>query len=266
MMEIVFDKLHGLGNDYIYVDIDRYPIGNLEGFAQQFSPRRTGIGGDGIITYNKETSGHYLMRIFNLDGSEGLMCGNAIRCVAKLLYERGLCRDNPMTINTRSGEKILTLTIEGEQVTHARVDMGLPKVLEDSRLVDEVEGVSVSVGNPHFINFIAQDPDDYPLDTIGPRIEKHIAFPDGVNYEIAQILDRHTIKMRVWERGSGLTMACGTGATATAVAAIHKGIADSPVKVIMPGGDLTIDWSGNECDSVFMTGPATYVFQGKVVI
>ena len=265
-MEIVFDKLHGLGNDYIYVDIDRFPIEDLEGFAREFSPRRTGIGGDGLITYNKEASGAYLMRIFNLDGSEGLMCGNAIRCVAKLLYERGLCQDNPMTINTRSGEKILVLTIEDGKVTHARVDMGLPKVLEDSKQVDEVEGVSVSVGNPHYIHFIAEDPDTYALDTIGPRIEKHAAFPDGVNYEVAQVLDRHSIKMRVWERGSGLTMACGTGATATAVAAIYKGLVDSPVKVMMPGGDLTIDWSGNETKSVFMTGSATYVFQGKVTI
>lgn len=265
-MEIVFDKLHGLGNDYIYVDLDRFPIEDLEGFAEKYSHRRMGIGGDGVITYNKEASGNYLMRIFNLDGSEGLMCGNAIRCVAKLLYERGLCQSNPMTINSRSGEKILALTIEGDEVTHARVDMGLPKVLERSKQVDEVEGVSVSVGNPHFINFITQEPDDYPLDTIGPRIEKHVAFPDGVNYEIAQVIDCHTIKMRVWERGSGLTMACGTGATATAVAAIHRGLADSPVTVMMPGGDLTIDWSGNEADSVFMTGPATYVFQGKVMI
>lgn len=265
-MEVIFDKLHGLGNDYIYVDLDRFPIVDLEGFARKFSHRRTGIGGDGVITYNREASGNYLMRIFNLDGSEGLMCGNAIRCVAKLLYERGLCQANPMTINTRSGEKVLMLTIEGNEVTHARVDMGLPQVLESSKQVDEVEGVSVSVGNPHLVHFLTQDPDEYPLDTIGPRVEKHAAFPDGVNYEVAEVLDRYTIKMRVWERGSGLTMACGTGATATAVAAIHRGLADSPVKVMMPGGDLTIDWSGDESESVFMTGPATYVFQGKVMI
>lgn len=266
MMEVIFDKLHGLGNDYIYVDLDRFPIADLEGFARRFSDRRLGVGGDGVITYNREASGIYLMRIFNLDGSEGMMCGNAIRCVAKLLYERGLCNSNPMTINTRSGEKILMLTIEDNQVTHARVDMGCPKVLEDSKQVDEVEGVSVSVGNPHFVHFMESSPEEYPLDSIGPRIEKHEAFSDGVNYEIAQVLDRNSIRMRVWERGSGLTMACGTGATATAVAAIRRGLVDSPVKVMMPGGDLTIDWSGDERDSAFMTGSATYVFQGKVMI
>lgn len=265
-MEVIFDKLHGLGNDYIYIDLDRYPIEDLEAFAIKYSDRRCGIGGDGIITYNKEPDGMYLMRILNIDGSEGMMCGNAIRCVAKLLYERGLCKDNPMAINTRSGVKILALTIEGDEVTHARVDMGKPVVLDEAMGVDEIVGTSVSVGNPHYVHFIDTDPDEYALDTVGPRVEKHEAFPEGVNYEVARVLDNHTIKMRVWERGSGLTMACGTGATATAVVAIRSGLVESSVRVMMPGGDLTIDWSGSEQDSVFMTGSATYVFQGKINI
>ncbi|MDO5016841.1 MAG: diaminopimelate epimerase [Porphyromonas sp.] len=266
MMEVVFDKLHGLGNDYIYVDLDRYAIDDLPAFARKVSDRRFGIGGDGVITYNKEHTGHYLMRIFNIDGSEGLMCGNAIRCVAKLLYERGMCTDNPMTINTRSGEKILALTVEEGQVTAARVDMGVPTVIDTAMPVGDLQGTSVSTGNPHFVRFISNDPDDYPLQVEGPQVERHPVFPDGVNYEVAQIIDRSTIKMRVWERGSGLTLACGTGATATAVAAIAQQLADSPVRVMMPGGDLSIEWSGDPADSAFMTGPATYVFQGKIMI
>lgn len=266
MNQITFDKLHGLGNDYIYIDLDKYPLADIAQFARQYSDRRKGIGGDGVITYNREPSGHYKMRIFNLDGSEGLMCGNAIRCVAKLLYERELDRSNPMTIETQSGDKILALTIEGGKVLAARVDMGLPRLLEAGKEVQGIEGSYVSVGNPHFVHFIESDPDDYPLADIGPRIEHDPAFPDGVNYEVAQIKDPHTIKMRVWERGSGLTQACGTGATATAVAAIALGLVAHKVQVEMPGGALIIEWSGKESDPVYMTGPATYVYQGIVTI
>lgn len=265
-MEVIFDKLHGLGNDYIYIDLDRYPLPDISAFAREFSNRRTGIGGDGVITYNKEASGHYLMRIFNLDGSEGLMCGNAIRCVGKLLYEKGLCRENRMTINTKSGTKILQLNIEQETVVSAQVDMGQPTIIASDREVMQVRGTQVSVGNPHFVHFIDEDLYSYPLQTIGPQIEHNEAFPEGINYEIARVLNRHTIEMRVWERGSGLTQACGTGATATAVAAIACGLADSPVSVQMPGGELTIDWGGTPEQSAFMTGPATYVYQGKVKI
>lgn len=266
MSQIIFDKLHGLGNDYIYIDLDKYPLADIAQFARQYSDRRKGIGGDGVITYHRQPSGHYMMRIFNLDGSEGLMCGNAIRCVAKLLYERGLDRSNPMTIETQSGDKILVLTIEGEEVTAARVDMGLPRVLEVGKRVQGIEGSYISVGNPHFIHFIESDPDDYPLAEIGPKVEHDAAFPDGVNYEVAMIQDPNTIKMRVWERGSGLTQACGTGATATAVAAINLGLVAHKVKVEMPGGSLVIEWSGKESDPVYMTGPATYVYQGIVTI
>lgn len=261
MREIQFDKMHGLGNDYIYIDLDRFPIEDLEAFAVKYSHRRFGIGGDGIITYNREPSGLYKMRIFNLDGSEGMMCGNAIRCVAKLLYERGLCRENPMRIDTRSGVKILELTIEGEVVTRVRVDMGVPKVGEEQEVMQTM-GCTIDVGNPHFVHFIQSDPDDYPLERVGPQMETHSAFSDGINYEVVQVKDRRTIKMRVWERGSGLTWACGTGATATAIAALHQGLVDSPVTIEMPGGDLEIEWGGGEAESAFMTGSATHVFKG----
>lgn len=263
-MEITFDKLHGLGNDYIYINLDEHPLQDIPEFAKTYSPRRIGIGGDGVVTYNREPSGNYLMRIFNQDGSEGMMCGNAIRCVAKLLYERGLCRKNPMTINTQSGEKVLSLVISNGIVTDAKVDMGCPKIYDPHKTIDDIEGVWVSIGNPHFVHFIETDPNDYPLETIGPKIEHSPIFEGGINYEVARITDKHNIEMRVWERGSGLTMACGTGATATGVAAIRLGIVDSPVKVSMPGGSLVIDWGGSETLSAFMTGPATYVFQGKV--
>lgn len=264
MSEISFDKLHGLGNDYIYIDLDKYPIADIPTFARNYSNRRIGIGGDGVITYHKEPSGRYMMRIFNIDGSEGMMCGNAIRCVAKLLYERGLDRHNPMTIETRSGDKILDLTIEREEVTAARVDMGRPVVKEPDKEVLEIMGSYISVGNPHFVQFVFDDPDHYPLVEIGPRVERHDAFPDGVNFEVAQVIDPQYIKMRVWERGSGLTQACGTGATATAVAAIYHHLVEPRVTVRMPGGELVIEWSGDQRDSVFMTGPATYVYSGTL--
>lgn len=265
MKEIRFDKMHGLGNDYIYINLDEYPIEDLGNFAKKYSHRRFGIGGDGVITYNKEPNGLYKMRIFNIDGSEGLMCGNAIRCVAKLLYERGLCKDNPMSIDTASGIKILELKLEGEEVTSVRVDMGSPKVGE-KLMVMEHEGTLTDVGNPHFVHFMQEDLDDYPLEVIGPKMEFHESFPTEINFEIAQVQNRHLIKMRVWERGSGLTWACGTGATATAVAAISAGLAESPVTISMPGGDLSIEWSGNEADSAFMIGSATHVFEGVIKI
>lgn len=266
MREIYFDKLHGLGNDYIYVNIDEYPIEDIPAFARKYCDRRFGIGGDGVITYHLDFSTHYMMRIFNIDGSEGMMCGNAIRCVAKLLYEQGLDWRNPMTIETQSGEKILDLTIEGDEVVATRVDMGCPVVLEGQKEVQGIEGSYISVGNPHFVQFIQGDPDDYPLAKKGPKVEQDKAFPDGVNFEVAQVVSPQHIKMRVWERGSGLTQACGTGATATAVAAIYHHLSEHRVTVEMPGGELVIEWSGNPYDSVFMTGPATYVYSGKIIV
>lgn len=269
MKEIKFAKMHGLGNDYIYINLDEYPIQDLPAFARKYSHRRFGIGGDGIITYGKGGEDSYRMRIFNIDGSEATMCGNAIRCVAKLLYEKNLCRSEEIRINTLSGEKILQLTIKDRVMTLARVDMNPPKVLNNDHTLivngENISGLTVDVGNPHFVHFIDQDPDDYPLDFIGPMVETHPAFDSGVNYEIIQVFSEHHVKMRVWERGSGLTFACGTGATAVVVAGISKGILKSPVQVDMPGGALSIEWNGDESSPAFMIGGATLVYEGTLV-
>lgn len=267
--KIHFTKMHGIGNDYVYVDLDRYPIADLPAFAVKYSDRHFGIGGDGVVTYNKESDDLYRMRIFNTDGSEGMMCGNAIRCVAKLIYENGLLHQNPLKIVTASGVKTLELTVdEKDRMTLARVDMGHPVVEEETFEVAIPEatytGTKVSMGNPHFVTFIGTDPMEYPLDVLGPKVENHLLFPNRVNFEIVQILDKHTIKMRVYERGSGLTLACGTGACASTVAAIRHGLAESPVTVRMPGGDLKIEWDSSENSSVFMTGPAEIAFIGEV--
>ena len=267
--KIQFTKMHGIGNDYIYVDLDAFPIKDLTAFAVKHSDRHFGIGGDGVVTYNKEADDLYRMRIFNTDGSEGLMCGNAIRCVAKLVYESGKLPQNPLRITTASGIKTLELTLDEEgKMALARVDMNPPVVGEDHFEVKIPEatytGTKVSMGNPHFVTFIDTDPDEYPLDVLGPKVEKHELFPDRVNFEIVQVTGPHTLKMRVYERGSGLTLACGTGACASAVAAIHHGLVESPVTVKMPGGELKIEWTGDPQSSVFMTGPAAVAFTGEV--
>ncbi len=264
-----FDKMHGLGNDYIYINTDRYPIRDLEAFARRYSDRRFGIGGDGVVTYGREGGEVYRMRIFNIDGSEGQMCGNAIRCVAKLLYEEGLDHTNPMRIDTASGLKVLHLvTDEMGRVGSVRVDMGRPVLLEHELSVSvegaTYTGMQVSMGNPHFVTFLDQDPMQYPLEHFGPLVERHSHFPDRVNFEIVRVEDRHHLSMRVYERGSGLTLACGTGACATAVAALESGLVESPVEIRMPGGALSIEWNGDPMDSVFMTGPATWVYAGQV--
>lgn len=270
--EITFHKMHGLGNDYIYIDLDAYPIHDLPSFARQYSDRRKGIGGDGVITYQREGTKDFRMRVFNMDGSEALMCGNAIRCVAKLLYESGRLEEGTSTlvIHTLSGAKVLELTTEGKRMISAKVDMNPPHILDSHHTITlsqkELTGCEVNVGNPHFVRFINSDVQEYPLDTEGPEVEHHEAFHDGINYEIANILTPQQVRMRVWERGSGLTQACGTGATAVAVAGIAQGCLKSPVTIQMPGGDLVIEWSGKESDSAFMIGGATLVYRGVVTI
>ena len=266
MKEIRFHKMHGLGNDYIYINLDRYTIKDLPAFARKYSDRRFGIGGDGVITYQKSDQGDYRMRVFNLDGSEALMCGNAIRCVAKLLYESALCQKDEIRIDTLSGQKVLQLTVQEGEVVGVRVDMNPPRVLDAEKEIEvegeRIVGVQVDVGNPHYVHFMTQDPDDYPLDVIGSKVEHHPEFGDGVNFEVVRIKDAHHVKMRVWERGSGLTWACGTGATAIAVAGIATKRLESPVTVAMPGGDLTIEWDESEASSAFMIGGATLVYEG----
>lgn len=266
---IPFIKMHGIGNDYIYIDLDRHPISDLPAFSERVSDRHFSIGGDGVVTYSKESDDLYRMRIFNADGSEGMMCGNAIRCVAKLIYEKGYLHQNPLRIATASGIMTLELTLDDrDRVTHVRVDMGKPVIINSNLEVEIPEatyvGTQVSMGNPHFVTFISSDPSEYPLGTLGPKVERHWLFPDRINFEIVQVIDPHTIAMRVYERGSGLTLACGTGACASAVAAIHHKLVDSPVTVRMPGGELIIEWDGSTDSPVYMTGPAEIAFTGVV--
>ncbi|MDO5035474.1 MAG: diaminopimelate epimerase [Porphyromonas sp.] len=270
---IHFTKMHGLGNDYVYINSDLYPLTDPSAFSIKYSDRRKGIGGDGLILYGKGEEETYEMRIFNIDGSEGLMCGNAIRCVAKLLYQEGLDRSREMEIRTASGSKYLSLTIgNNDEVESVRVDMNPPRIINEELKLEtsngwQVVGQHVDVGNPHLVQFVSEDLTDFPLEVVGPEVEESELFqPHKVNYEIARVVDPHTIEMRVWERGSGMTMACGTGACATAVAAIHQGLGESPIEVKMPGGDLVIEWSGDQEEPVYMTGDATLVYRGELTI
>ena len=263
MTEILhFTKMEALGNDYIYIDRDRYPSLNYPALARRYSDRHTGIGGDGVVTYSRHDAESFEMHIYNKDGSEAEMCGNAIRCIAKLLHEEGRTEAHSLRIHTGAGLLTVDLLFDKEkEVTGARVEMGIPEVTATPETIEGVEGYVASMGNPHFV-ILSQG--DFPLETKGPMLEQSRRFPEGTNVEVIRPIDRHTLEMRVWERGSGLTRACGTGACASATVAIRLGLALSPVCVRMPGGDLTIEWSGEETRSLFMTGPATRVFDGTL--
>ncbi|MDR0892627.1 MAG: diaminopimelate epimerase [Mediterranea sp.] len=262
--EIKFTKMHGTGNDYIYVDIAKYPIANPEEKAIEWSKFHTGIGSDGLILIGPSDKADFSMRIFNADGSEAMMCGNGSRCVGKYVYEYGLTNKTEVTLDTLSGIKILKLHVEDGQVNTVTVDMGSPSDMEKMSIGEAFPQGStrVSMGNPHLVTFV-DDIKEIELPVIGPKLEHHPAFPDRTNVEFAQIVAPGTIRMRVWERGSGITMACGTGACATAVAASLRGLAGRKSDVIMDGGTVTIEW--NEATGhVLMTGPATKVFDGVI--
>ena len=258
-----FTKMHGLGNDYLYVygaPVDADTIRRL-------SDRHFGAGSDGMIFIEPSGIADFKMRVFNADGSEAKMCGNGVRCVGKYVYDRGLTEKTRLTIETLSGVKILTLFTENGKVHSVAVDMGAAETAPEQTL--DVDGKSVtatpvSVGNPHAVIF-TEDAEHAPLTTLGPRIERHRAFPGGVNVEFVQPLDDHTLRMRVWERGSGITMACGTGACASAAAAVQKGFcrAGVPIDVVLDGGTLQIfvAWDG----AVTMTGPAVTVYEGETI-
>ena len=263
--------MQGLGNDYIYVDTDLYPIENLEEFAREFSPRRFGIGGDGLVTISLDSSGIYRMRIFNADGSEALMCGNAIRCVGKFLYERGYVSQEMIDIRTNSGVKHLKLHVSDNRVGEVTVDMNPPVYIhpeEEITMNDGVvlKGIPVSVGNPHWVSLQERELKEFPLEEYGPQVELDPRFEDRTNFEVVRILDRGHVEMRVWERGSGITWACGTGACAVAVALIHAGKVDNEVEVSMLGGTLSIRWSGKMEDPILMRGDAEFVYDGELFI
>ncbi|MBQ3090363.1 MAG: diaminopimelate epimerase [Oscillospiraceae bacterium] len=273
-----FTKMHGCGNDYIYVDCIHEQLEDPNGFARTYSDRHKGIGSDGLITINPSQVADFRMRMFNADGSEGSMCGNGIRCVGKFVYDKGLTDKTSISVETLGGIKYLDLTVEEGKVTRVRVDMGHPitraELIPVSGLGPEVIDQSihvagrdwrmtcVSVGNPHAVVW-TEDVMALDLKEIGPQFEHHPVFPDRVNTEFAQILDRQNIKMRVWERGSDETMACGSGSTATTYAAWRCGLTDKKVTVHLLGGELEIEYD-EERDLMFMTGPAVTVFEGEV--
>lgn len=258
---MVLTKMQGLGNDYLYV------YGEVENPAQlsiSLSDRHFGIGSDGLILIQPSDRADFRMRIFNADGSEAKMCGNGIRCLGKYVYDKGYTDKTVLTVDTLSGIRTLKLSLEQGKVKEVTVHMGQVQVEPEQTLRVLEQAVHchpVSVGNPHCILF-TDDAENAPLCTLGAAIEGHEAFPDGVNVEFVQVLDRHSIRMRVWERGSGITMACGTGACASVAAAVKAGFCDTPVTVHLDGGDLHIQLLPD--GSALMTGPAVTVCECKI--
>ena len=276
MSVIRFTKMQGLGNDYIYVNVMECPISNPEQFSIRWSDRRKGIGSDGLIMIGKSAIADFSMRIFNADGSEARMCGNGARCVGKYLYDKGLTSKTEIRLDTLSGIKTLNLHLGADgKVDTVTVNMGkgLPlKVNHGSgTLIGEKLNVgegpticsAIDMGNPHLVMFV-KDAEKAHVSEVGPFMEHNAMFPDRANIEFAQVLDRKHIRMRVWERGSGITFACGTGACATAVASAMQGYTDADgCDVIMDGGTLTVSWNP-ESKEVLMTGAAEFVFEGTV--
>lgn len=276
-----FTKMHGTGNDYIYVNGFEEKLENPSEAAVKLSDRRFGIGSDGLILILPSDVADCRMEMFNADGSIGKMCGNGIRCVAKYVYDRGLVKKDVLRVETRSGVKTLQLRVEDGKVASVRVNMGqpeldpekIPVLFSKDRMVDEEvytpsgnvwRVTCVSMGNPHAVIFV-DDVEGVNLPAIGPEMEKHAMFPERANIEFAQVTGPHEVKMRVWERGSGETLACGTGACACAVASVLTGKTDRDVTVHLRGGDLHIFWDP-DTDDVYMEGPAAFVFDGTVEI
>lgn len=274
-----FTKMHGLGNDYVYMDAINQKIENRSELAKFVSDRHFGIGSDGLILICPSEKADFRMQMFNSDGSEAEMCGNGIRCVGKFVYDRGLTNKETITIETLAGIKTLEMTVNNGKVQKAKVDMGEPifepeeipviskenpvKNLKLSVEDKEFCFTSVSMGNPHAVTFIEENVDNFDICKYGKKLEIDKVFPKKSNIEFINIIDDKTLKMRVWERGAGETLACGTGASATAVAAILNGYTSRKVTVHLLGGDLEIEWN-EENNHVYMTGTATTVFEGKI--
>lgn len=273
-----FTKMHGCGNDYVYVDCTKNLIDHIPETAIKVSDRHFGIGSDGLILIKASEVADFTMDMYNNDGSRGKMCGNGIRCVAKYVYDNGLTNKNKIKIETLSGVKELDLTVEEGKVTSVTVDMGTPIttpslipvrsekaiILKEPINIDgqTYEITCVSMGNPHAVVFVPEV-GKLPLDKIGPFFEHHEMFPERVNTEFIRVIDRNHIEMRVWERGSGETLACGTGACASVVACILNGLTENEVTVTLLGGELKIRYN-KEKDTVLMTGPAEIVFEGEI--
>lgn len=275
-----FVKMEGCGNDYVYVNGFNTKIDNPNKLSEIVSDRHFGIGSDGLIVINPSEVADFKMSMYNADGSEGKMCGNGIRCVAKYVYDYKMTDKEVITVETLAGIKTLKLNVENGKVKTVRVNMGSPiinakdvpvisdkeKVINEPVVIDGKEyGITcVSMGNPHAITFV-DDTDNLKIEKIGPVFEKNEIFPDRVNTEFIQIIDRKTIKMRVWERGSGETLACGTGACASVVACVLNNLTDNKVTVKLLGGDLKIEYDTDE-NTVYMTGPARIAFTGNIDI
>lgn len=281
-----FTKMHGIGNDYVYVNCFKEQVVNPSEIAKKVSDRHFGIGSDGLILIKPSDVADFEMDMYNADGSQGAMCGNGIRCVAKYVYDYGLTDKTRIHVATKSGIKVLDLTVKDGKVQEVCVDMGAPILKPDEIPVDvqaaeaageerlvnwpiQVNGAPyhmtcVSMGNPHCIVPV-EDPGRLVIEEIGPKFENHPVFPDRVNTEFIRVLDRKTVEMRVWERGSGETLACGTGACAVAVACILNGWTEDEVTVKLLGGPLRIFWD-REKNTVFMTGTATVVFDGEITL
>ncbi len=282
-----FTKMHGCGNDYVYVDCTKEVIPDIAATAVRVSDRHFGIGSDGLILIKSSEVADFEMDMYNADGSRGKMCGNGIRCVAKYVYDHGLTNKTEITVDTPAGIKTLQLTVCDGKVSKVRVDMGEPVLIPQEIPVkasvlgladDRREAIvaqpftvanssyditCVSMGNPHCITFIDEDVRSFPLEAIGSLFEKHELFPEGVNTEFVNIIDKEHLRMRVWERGSGETLACGTGACAVAVASYLNGFTGLKVDVELMGGHLEIVYDA-ATNHVFMTGPATEVFSGEI--
>ena len=274
-----FTKMHGLGNDYVYMDAINQKIENRSELAKFVSDRHFGIGSDGLILICPSEKADFRMQMFNQDGSEAEMCGNGIRCVGKFVYDKGLTNKKTITVETLAGIKTLVMTEKNGKIETARVDMGKPilepekiPVISDENPVKNLklnEGekeftfTCVSMGNPHAVTFIKEDVNKFDICKYGAKLEINNVFPKKANIEFINVIDDKTLKMRVWERGAGETLACGTGACASAVAAILNGYTTREVTVHLLGGDLKIKWDEND-NHVYMTGPATTVFEGKI--
>lgn len=260
-----FTKMHGLGNDYLYV-FDDVPE-NIAELSKKLSNRHFGVGADGMIYISRSDTADFKMRIFNADGSEAKMCGNGIRCVGKYVYDKGYTKKKELFIETLSGIKKLKLNVSGEKVESVEVEMGKAEVSQNLQLrVDDYDVICtpVSVGNPHVVIFVP-NAEEVQVDTLGKKIEVHEAFPGGVNVEFVEVRDEHTLRMRVWERGSGVTLACGTGACATVAAAAKLGYCpyDEPVSVLLDGGALKIKIAFDK--TVKMLGAAEMICEGDTI-
>lgn len=275
-----FTKMHGLGNDYVYVNCFEEQVENPAETARLVSDRHTGIGSDGLILICPSEVADFQMVMYNADGSRAQMCGNGIRCVGRYVHDRGLTDKTTLTVETLGGIKTLQLHLEDGKAVSVTVDMGEP-VLEPARIPVLAAGdravnlpleaagqtwqvTCVSMGNPHAVVFV-DDPAALPLEQLGPQFENHPLFPERINTEFVRVDSPEELTMRVWERGAGETQACGTGACASAAAAVLTGNCKPAVTVHLPGGDLKIHWN-RQNNHIFMTGPATFVFDGETII